>query len=167
MKIMHWISISILLLAGAAHGQTVAELKEKIIDLQNLGELGFKDFHLCNNIIGYGQFVPAESSKVKAGSELKFYYEPVNLYTNRRGGTYQVWYTQDMLLYDESGELIYNGKELLNFNYQTTSPVMDYFATNSLNLGNLPPGKYTFKAVVHDKMRNASAEQVFPFEIVP
>ncbi len=149
-----------------AQSNKVAQLKEKIIDMQNEGKLGSKNFMLCNNIIGYGQYVAAQTNKVKSGSEICFYYEPLNLFTNRRNGGYHVWYTQDMILLDEKGKTIYNGPEALNFNYRTTSPVLDYYATNSLNLGNLPLGKYTFKAVMHDKLKKEEAVHTYDFEIV-
>ena len=146
---------------------TVAELKEKIIDFQNEGELGFRNFTLCSNILGFGQYVPTPSMKVKAGSSLQIYYEPKNIFTNRLNGAYQMWYTQDMILLDVDGEVIYEGLELLNFNYQTTSPVLDTYATNSLNLGDLPAGEYIFKAIIHDKLKQVDAEHTFKFEIVP
>jgi len=151
----------------AAARDQVAELKEKIIALQNKGELGFRHFTLCSNIIGYGRYVPLEGDKVKAGTELKIYYEPVNLYTARRDDIYHIWYTQDIVLRTSEGKELQRGEEVLNFNYQTTSPVLDVYATNSLNLGNLPPGVYEYEAVVHDKLKKVDARYVQKFEVVP
>jgi hypothetical protein len=161
--------IMLLLVPGSVvlSQDSIAELKEKIIDLQNQGRLGFRNFALCTNIIGYGQYVEAPSDQVKAGTEIYFYYEPENLFTNRRGGSYHMWFTQDMIVLTETGEELYNGAELLNFNYQTTSPVLDVFAKNSLDLGTLPPGKYVFKAVMHDKLKNVDAEFSYTFKVVP
>ena len=42
----------------------ILELKEKIIDIQNEGQLGFRNFTLCSNIIGYGQYVPINGNKI-------------------------------------------------------------------------------------------------------
>jgi len=169
-RIICSIIITVFLIIGctavSAQESEVARLKEKIIDIQIKGQLGFKNFILCTNIIGYGQYVAAETNQVKAGTEIYFYYEPANLFTNRRNGGYHVWFTQDMILLDAEGNEIYNGPEALNFNYQTVSPVLDYYATNSLNLGNLSPGKYTFKAVIHDKLRKEDAVHTYDFEIV-
>jgi len=157
----------ILCLSLTVSGQdTINSLKEKIIDIQNKNKPGFRNFTLCSNIIGYGQYIAAENAKVKVGSEIIFYYEPINLFTNRQAGGYHVWYTQDMILLDASGKELYNGKELLNFNYNTTSPVMDFYAKNSLSLGQLPPGKYIFKAVLHDKLKREEATYKYTFEIV-
>jgi hypothetical protein len=146
--------------------ETVTGLKEKIIDIQNQGELGFKNFTLCSNILGYGQYVPITGSQVKAGSEVYFYYEPDNFFTNRRSGTYQIWFTQDLVIQNKEGKELYRADEALNFNYQTTSPVLDVFVRNTLTLGDLPPGKYVFLAVLHDKLKRVDATHTYEFEIV-
>ncbi|MBN2143936.1 MAG: hypothetical protein JW774_04855 [Candidatus Aureabacteria bacterium] len=147
--------------------ETVAQLKEKIIDIQNAGELGFRNFTLCTNIIGYGQYVAAPDNKVKAGSEIYFYYEPVNLFTNRLNQSYQIWYTQDMIILSQDGKELYRASDALNFNYQSLAPVMDIYASNTLNLKEVPPGIYQFQAVIHDKLKKRDATYSFVFEVVP
>ena len=147
--------------------ESVPQLKQRILDLQNKGELGFRNFTLCSNIIGYGQYLAIPDNKVKVGSEVFFYYEPVNLFTKREGKVYQIWYTQDIVLYTEDGQEIYRGNEALKFDYQTLSPVLDVFASNTLSLGNLPPGKYQFEAVIHDKLKKVDASHKYTFEVVP
>ena len=157
-----------LLIANATIAQeTVLELKERIIDIQNKGKLGFRNFTLCKNIITYGQYVSYPNNQVKAGSKIYFYYEPKNLFTNRRGNTYHIWYTQDLIVRDSNGKELLNSPNLLNFNHQSISPVLDLYAKNSLNLGKLPPGKYEFEAVIHDKLKATSAKTTFIFEIIP
>jgi len=147
--------------------ETVEKLKEQIIDIQNKGKLGFRNFTRCDNIITYGSYVPATDNKVEAGSKLLFYYEPENVFTNRRDETFQIWYPQDLIVKDAEGEELLNSPELLNFNYQTVAPVLDLYATNSLDLGDLPPGKYEFIAVLHDKLKKTSKTISYVFEIVP
>ena len=71
-----------------------------------------------------------------------------------------------MILLADDGSELYNGSELLNFNYQTTPPVLDVYATNSLDLGELGTGTHHFKAVLHDKLKNTDAEFTFDFEII-
>lgn len=146
---------------------TVSQLKERIIDIQNKGKLGIRNFTLCSKIIGYAQYTPLSSNKVKAGREIHFYYEPVNLYTERSKGTYHIWYTQDVILTTQDGKEIYRAEEILNFNYRTKAPVLDIFATNSINLGHLPPGVYNFKVIVHDKLRKEDTSHTYKFEIIP
>jgi hypothetical protein len=147
--------------------ETVVELKERIIDIQNKGKLGFRNFTRCDNIITYGSYVAAPDNRVKAGTKLLFYYEPENVFTNRRDQTFQIWYTQDLIVKTADGEELLNSPDLLNFNYQTIAPVLDLYATNSLDLGDLPPGKYEFVAVIHDKLKKTSATMSYVFEIVP
>ena len=43
--------------------------------------------------------------------------------------------------------------------------MFDLYATNSLNLGSLPPGNYTYKAILRDKLKDATAEFSLPFTV--
>ncbi len=151
--------------AQAQDQEAILKLKNQIIDLQNRGSLGFKDFTLCSKIMGFGSFVPLDQPQVSQGAELQVYYEPLNVFTNRRQGQYELYYTQDIVLLSEQGETLYEAKELLSFHYISRSPVFDLYATNSLNLGSLPPGKYTYKAVLRDKLKETTAEFSLPFSI--
>jgi len=56
---------------------------------------------------------------------------------------------------------------MLNFNLQSVSPVLDLYAQNSLNLGDLPPGTYEFEAVIHDKLKGSSAKTTYVLKIIP
>ncbi len=145
--------------------EAVLRLKNQIIDLQNRGTLGFREFSLCSNILGYGSYVPLDKPEVPQGSELQIYYEPVNVFTNRNKGQYEIWYTQDIILLTEKGEVLYEQAELLSFRNSSRSPVFDLYATNSLNLGNLPPGKYVYRAVLHDKLKGTEAAYTLPFAV--
>ena len=144
----------------------ILSLKEQILDIQNNGELGFRCFILCERIISYGQYVPTMSNRVKVGKELKFYYEPLNLFTNRKDGVYQIWFTQDMILRNSEGRELMKNQKALNFNYQTVAPVLDVYATNSLELGELPPGDYKYEAIIHDVLRDARASTTYAFSII-
>jgi hypothetical protein len=159
--------VALIALPAAWGEDTVSSLKERILDLQNKGALGFRNFALCSNIITYGQYVPYPDNKVKAGTKIYFYFEPENVFTNRLKGTYQMWFTQDMVVRTAKGEKLLDSPEAMNFNLQSLAPVLDLWANNSLNLGDLPPGQYEFVAVMHDKLKKADATQVFPFEVVP
>jgi len=163
------LAVALLCLAAlAAQAQSqdqILNLKNQIIDLQNKGNLGFRQFTLCSKVMGYGSYVPLDQPVVGVGAELLIYYEPVNVFTNRVQGQYEFWFTQDTVLLSEKGEVLYEQKELLTFRYPSRTPVFDLYATNSLNLGDLPPGKYTYKAVIHDKLKDAQAEYSQVFQI--
>lgn len=147
--------------------QQVLKLKEQIIDIQNNGVLGIGNFTLCSNILGYGQYVPASSAKVKQNATIYFYYEPVNLFTNRLKGAYQIRFTQDIVLKSEAGEILLEVPEAVQFNLQTFSPVLDTYATNELDLSGAPLGVYVYEAILHDKLKNAKAVATLTFEIIP
>ena len=145
--------------------ETVDQLKERIIEKENAGKLGFRQFTLCTKIDGYGQFEPAAGNKVASGSKLQFYYEPKNLFTKRSDGRYQKWFTQDMIVRDGKGKELLRQEGALDFNYKTKVPVLDVYGTNSLSVGELPAGKYEFEAVIHDQLSKQDARYVFTFEI--
>jgi|Deesub1362B_J571_1020462.scaffolds.fasta_scaffold00170_35 hypothetical protein len=146
--------------------EEILKLKEKIIDLQNKGKLGIKDLTLCSKIISFGAYVPLQEPKIKRGGILLVYYEPVNVFTNRKKGTYEIWYTQDMILLNSKRKVLFKKEDALNFHYTFTSPVMDLYATNSLELGNLPPGKYIYKIVLKDRLKDEVVVKEIPFEII-
>ncbi len=67
---------------------------------------------------------------------------------------------------DEKGKIINEWKNILSFKYTSKKPVLDLFAENSIDFeGQLPPGKYKFKAVLNDKLRGKSITKIIEFEI--
>jgi hypothetical protein len=58
-----------------------------------------------------------------------------------------------MALLKPNGEVLQEWKDILDFRYTSRSPVMDLYATNSLDLKNLAAGKYIFKAILKDKLK--------------
>ena len=50
--------------------------------------------------------------------------------------------------------------------YQSNEPRVDIYGINQLTLIEIPPGKYTFKAILHDKVKGEAAEATWPFEVV-
>ena len=168
-SIRPWLAITAVLLlvaAGASAQDQILALKNQIIDLQNRGKLAFVEAALCSKVMGFGSYVPLEKPVVKKGGELLVYYQPQNVFTNRVKGQYEIWYTQDIVLTTDKGAVLYEQEELLNFRYSSRSPVFDLYATNSLNLGELGPGKYVYKAVLRDKLKGVTAEYKLPFSIV-
>ena len=159
--------VIVLLFAGmTVRADEVLKLKEKIIDLQNKGKLGIQNFTLCSKIMGYGSYVALNKPVVDRNGSLLVYYEPVNICTNVQDGIYEIWYTQDIALLKENNDVIMEQKDLLNFHYMTKKPVLDLFAQNSLDIkGQLPAGKYKFKAVLKDQLRGKSITKIIDFEL--
>lgn len=151
---------------ASAQQDEVLVLKNKILDLQNKGELDFVDFTLCSKIFGFAYYVPLPEPVVDRSGTLLVYYEPANVYTSQRNGLYELWYTQDMVLMDASGKVINEWKDILSFKYTAKKPVLDLFAENSIDLkGQLPPGKYKFKAILKDQLSGKTSTKTIDFEI--
>lgn len=157
----------ILLFSGLYSQESeILKLKEKIIDLQNDGELGFKEMIICSKIFGFGSYVALRKPIVDKGGELLVYFEPKNVFTNRRDEMYEIWYTEDMALLEEHGEVLQEWKEIVSFHYTAQKPVLDLFGQNSINLGGkVPPGKYRFRSVLKDKLSCKKATKIIDFEI--
>ncbi|MBN2409629.1 MAG: hypothetical protein JXE07_07805 [Candidatus Aminicenantes bacterium] len=168
MKRFVWLAVMMILTGsfGRAQESEILRLKERIIEIQNTSELGFRNLHFCSNIIGFGSYVPLPNPILGKDGELLVYYEPLNVFTSKKEGLYEIWYTQDMALLDAEGEVLQEWPEMLNFHYTTRTPVMDLYAQNSLTLGGrVPAGQYKFKAVLKDKLSGKSAVKVIDFEI--
>jgi hypothetical protein len=158
----------LLVIFGWAYAQEdeILKLKEQIIDLQNKGKLGFANFTLCSKIMGFASYVPLSEPVVDKNGTLLIYYEPANVFTSKRGSLYEIWYTQDMTLLKENGEVVSHWKDILTFHYTTQKPVMDLFAQNSIDIkGQLPAGKYKFKATLKDMLSEKTAVHTVDFEI--
>ncbi len=168
MKKLLWLGfLAILTTAfGLTQEAKILELKEKIIEIQNTSELGFRHFTFCSNIIGFGSYVPLGKPVLDKNGDLLVYYEPVNIFTSKKEDLYEVWYTQDMALLDSRGEVLQEWPNILDFHYTTKTPVMDLYARNNVALGGqIPPGKYKFKAVLKDKLSGKSAVKIADFEV--
>ncbi len=160
--------ISILMIFGWAFAQEdeILNLKEKIIDLQNKGKLGFTNFTICSKIMGFASCVSLPEPVLDKNGTLLIYYEPINVFTNRKDELYEIWYTQDMTILKENGEVVSHWNDILTFHYTTQKPVMDLFAQNSIELkGQLPTGKYKFKATLKDKLSEKTATHIIDLEI--
>ena len=146
--------------------EKILKLKDEIIKIQNQGKLGFRNFTLCSKIITMGNYVPLPEPKIKVGKKLLIYYEPANVFTNTQGGRYEFWVTQDMFLFDEEGKLLFEKTKALSMHFNTATPLLDLYITNTLTLTGLSAGKYTYKAVLHDVLKDSTATKTIDFEIV-
>jgi hypothetical protein len=168
MKKFFWLAFLVALTVSLSLSQEskILELKEKIIEIQNASELGFHHFSFCSNIIGFGSYVPLAQPILDKNGELLVYYEPVNVFTSKKEGLYEIWYTQDMALLNPKEEVLQEWPNILDFHYTTRTPVMDLYAQNTVTLGGqVPPGHYKFRAVLKDKLSGKSAVKVVDFEV--
>jgi hypothetical protein len=158
--------LAALLLGCAAWAQdTVASLRERIVDLQNKGTLGVRSLAMCRSVATYGQYVRNDARRAAAGSTIWFYYEPENVYTQKDRDTYRIWYTQDIVVLGKDGKELLRSNEVLSFTHLGYSPVLDLYATNELDLGELAPGEYRYRVILHDKLRGTDATAELAFTI--
>lgn len=115
--------------------------------------------------VSVASYVPLPEPVIEKNGTLLIYYEPLNVYTNKKNGLYEIWYTQDMEILSDKDKLIYKKEDMLSFHYTTTAPILDLFATNTVELTGLPKGKYKFRAVLKDRMRNKTAAKVIWFAV--
>jgi len=166
-KILFCTLITLLAFSGTAGQENeILKLKEQIIELQNNGELGFQNFILCSSIFTFASYVPLSEPIIGKTGTLLLYYEPHNIFTKKKDGIYEIWYTQDMVLLNQEEMVIQEWPDILEFHHRTNKPVMDVFAQNSLDFdGSIPPGRYKFKAVLKDQLRGESVTKIIDFEI--
>lgn len=145
--------------------EDIMELKLKIVELQNKGELGIGGFTFCRKIMSYASYVPLPDNTIEQGGTLRVYFEPTFWFTNVAQGRYEMWMTQDVALDDSEGKRLFEREKLLDMHYNTAKPVLDVYMTNEFNLGKLPAGEYMFVVTLHDELSGKQAEHKASFTI--
>ena len=144
----------------------VSLLKERIIKLQNQYPLGIRTLVACSTVTDYGSYEPLPDNKVKSGDVIFFYVEPQNPSTNKAEGTYEIWLTHDMFVLTEQQEEVFKKENAFEIHEQTSSPRLDIFGVNQLTLAEIPPGKYLFEVILHDRIKGEEASATWAFEVI-
>jgi len=152
--------------ANQGNYEEILKLKHKIIEIQNKGELGIRNFTLCSKIVNLGCYVPLPEPKIKQGEPILVYYEPTNIYTKTSEGRYEFWFTQDAIILDENKNILWEQDKALSMHFNTEVPILDMYVNNHFHLTGAPPGKYIFKAILHDLFRDKSVSKTVNFEIL-
>ncbi|NDV27592.1 hypothetical protein [Desulfovibrio sp. JC010] len=152
--------------AGAGDAEAILKLKNEIIQKQNKGRLGVQEFALCTKVLNYASFYPKQDNKIKRGTKLLLYYEPINWFTSTQQGRYEFYLTQDVILESAAGEVLFKRDGLLSMHYNTGKPILDIYMTNDFSLGNLPAGKYRYIIVLHDMISGQQFKRGIQFELV-
>jgi hypothetical protein len=139
---------------GAEASNEAQALKQKIIELQNKGKLGFRKFILCRSVEGFGVYSPLDPGQPV--SKIVFYCEPSNVSTMLSGERYVIDCAVDAFLMDSSGRTLLGKENMLKINRVSRSPVMDLFFKVEINFRKLPARKLIAKIVLHDKIKNQS-----------
>jgi hypothetical protein len=139
---------------GAEASDEAQALKQKIIELQNKGKLGFRKIVLCRSVEGFGVYSPLDPGQPV--SKIVFYCEPSNVSTMLSGERYVIDCAVDAFLMDSSGRTLLGKENMLKINRVSRSPVMDLFFKVEINFQKLPTRKMIAKIVLHDKIKNQS-----------
>jgi len=149
------------------YGDEILNLKEKIIELQNQGELKIESLTSCSKINGFGSYVALGGQpRVKNGERFLVYFEPVNYFTKKTSLLYEINLSEDMLVLNEKVEIIWGKENAVSYHYNSVEPVLDLFITNAIDIKDIPEGKYTFKAVLNDRLKGKSAVKTLFFEVI-
>ena len=119
-----FLSIIFVVPADAGDAETILKLKQEIIEVQNKGKLGVQEFSLCSKVLNYASYYPLTENKVKRGTNLLLYYEPINWFTSAQQGRYEFYLTQDVVLESAVGEVLFERKGLLSMLYNTSKPIL-------------------------------------------
>ncbi|MBI5570834.1 MAG: hypothetical protein HY914_12890 [Desulfomonile tiedjei] len=140
--------------AGTEAPDKVRVLKERIIDVQNNGKLGFRKIVPCSVVDGFGSYSPLEPGQPL--SKLVFYCEPANVSTLLSGDRYVIDCTVDFLLMDLSGKVLLGKDSVLKINRVSRSPILDLYFKVEMNLKKPLNHSLLMKIVLHDKIKNQS-----------
>ena len=146
--------------------EKILRLKDQIVRIQNEGKLGMRNVNLCSKVITLGAYVPLPEAKIEVDKKYYIYYEPTNWFTKTEQERYEFWLTQNIILLDAQGEVLVERPGALSVHFNTATPIVDVYITNDLYLTAAPPGKYTYKMVLHDEFKEESVTKTVDFEVV-
>jgi hypothetical protein len=149
----------------AAPPDEAQAMKERIIDLQNKGKLGFRKIVACSTVEGFGVYSPIEPGQTVG--KVVFYCEPANVSTLRSQDRYIVDCAVDFLLMDSSGKVLGGKENALKINRISRSPVMDLYFKVEMRLRKLADRSVFIKTVLHDKIKNETVSVINRINVDP
>ncbi|MBI4962094.1 MAG: hypothetical protein HY913_02345 [Desulfomonile tiedjei] len=138
-------------------------LREKIIELQNKGRLGFRKVELCSSVEGFGVYSPLEQGQ--QASRIVLYFEPSNFSTLISEGRYVVDLTVDLSIFDAAGKLIAGKENVLKINRVSRSPVIDLYYKMEINLKKPMQQHFVIKTTLHDKIKNQAVSASYKVDV--
>ncbi len=172
MKRLFPVIVAVVLLCGVlCHGAyadkdhaEILKLREKIIQVQNKGNLGIRNLLPCRSIQMFGTFEALPEARIREGETFLIYFEPANFNVVKKDGRYHVHLVQDLVVTDSEGsETLLERPAFATLNHSTEEPVLEYYFKNTLT--RVPPGDYLFKVTLHDKLKGQTVEKVLPFTV--
>lgn len=149
--------------AGPDADVEIHRLKERILELQSKGKLGFRKVVPCTAVDSFGVYSPlVPESNV---SKILLYVEPMNFTTLVTKDRYIIDLSVDIFAYDLSGKLIVGKENVLRINRVSRSPILDLYYKIELNLAKHTGQDFVIKTALHDKLKNQSVSTVHRIKV--
>jgi len=143
--------------------QAVSLLAEAMMMIKSSEKLSVSQLFLCTEIIGYRDYEKREGNTLKSGEPFLLYIEPAGYQIRKEGSEYKIWVSEDASIINETGDIIFQQNNWVEYQKGFVSPVIPFYITNRVT--DIPPGKYTFKFTIKDKYKNSFLEQSFDFVV--
>jgi hypothetical protein len=141
----------------------VLQLKRRIVELQNRGDLGVGKMVLCSSVKGFGDYSPIDPSK--ALHKLVLYIQPSNYGTRVTSDRYVIDLTLDLAVYDDNGKLIRERAGILKMKRVSRAPVLDLFFSPRINLKGALGRTLVIKTKLKDNIKNATASRTYRINV--
>jgi hypothetical protein len=71
-----------------------------------------------------------------------------------------------MIVLTAQQQEVFKKENAVEIHYQTSVPRLDIYGVDQLTLDKIPPGRYIFKAILHDKIKGEAASATWAFEVI-
>ncbi len=143
--------------------KAVEYLNRAIMTIKNRSPLVIKNIHLCEKIVGFGNFVPKPENIIKRGEVFLLYFEVDNFGVREKDGLFYIDLSEDARLMDQEGKVIFQRKNWANLRGKFPSPSVPVYFNNRIT--GIPPGKYRFEITVNDGIKRTFVVRTYDFEV--
>jgi hypothetical protein len=147
----------------SAKPEEVEQLKQKILDVQNKGKLGFRKVVPCSSVEGYGVYAPLKPGEPV--TRVIFYFEPKNVSTLISGDRYVIDLAVDLFILDTTGKVIGGKENMLKLSRVSHSPVLDVFYKMDLKVKEPLKQDLIVKTVLRDNIKNETVTATYRLNV--
>ncbi|MEW6530545.1 MAG: hypothetical protein AB1473_06900 [Thermodesulfobacteriota bacterium] len=149
--------------SAAAKPDEVEQLKQKILDMQNKGKLGFRKVVPCSSVEGYGVYAPLKPGEPV--TRVIFYFEPQNVSTLISGDRYVIDLAVDLFIMDATGKVLGGKENMLKLSRVSHSPVLDVFYKMDLKVKEPLKQDLMVKTVLRDNIKNETVSATYRLNV--
>ncbi|MBM4328017.1 MAG: hypothetical protein FJ118_12745 [Deltaproteobacteria bacterium] len=147
----------------AAKTDEVEQLKQKILDIQNKGKLGFRKVVPCSSVEGYGLYAPLKPDE--PATRVIFYFEPQNVSTLITGDRYVIDLTVSLFILDTAGKVVGGKENMLKISRVSHSPVLDLFYKMDLKAREPLSQDLIVRTVLRDNIKNETVSATYRLNV--